>query len=87
MKIELIDSLINTELIIDGKKESDLTYEEKLNYFFKIRDMLPDLDPHWFTLFMEWVCFEFGEFTQTGKIEDETDDLIVTHILDLDKYV
>lgn len=69
MKIELVRGCTCDFLGIDGKKECDLTDEEKKKFFSEITEKLPELDPMWFRWFLLWIVEEYGElsFPDGGK--------------------
>lgn len=84
MEIQLIRGCINDYLGINGKKEVNMTYEERLKYYYEIVDKIPELDSYWFNRFLQWVCEEFGEYECSDKPCEQCGDYTETYTLNLD---
>jgi hypothetical protein len=67
MKLNYTRGCINDWLGIDDIREVDMTDDQRKEYFKKISEKLPELDPGWFNYFLQWICEEFGEYNYDSK--------------------
>lgn len=62
MVIKMVSNSISDNIEVDGVSEVGLSYEDKLNFFNKIYNKLPEVNPKWFHFLLKGLCENLGEF-------------------------